>query len=99
MADKIEVNYGELQRAANGFNQGSQSVEQMIQKIKSAMDNLRSTWQGRGADAFFKEMEEMVLPGLKKLDSALDQACATTNQVANIFQQAETEASGIFNQD
>lgn len=99
MADKIEVNYGDLQRVSSGFGEGAETVEQMIQRIKAAVEQLRSTWEGRGSEAFQKEMEELVFPGLKKLQTALGQAAQTTNQVANIFQQAESEASGIFNQD
>jgi WXG100 family type VII secretion target len=99
MADKIEVNYGDLQRLAGGFNNGADSVEAMINKIKAQVENLRSTWEGRGADAFFKEMDELVFPGLNKLKAALGQASQTTNQLATVFQQAESEASGLFNQD
>lgn len=99
MGEKIEVSYDDLQRIATSFNNGSQSVDGMIQSIQQAVDNLRATWEGRGADAFFKEMEEMIFPGLKKLSSALDQAAATSTQVSGLFQQAESEASGLFGKD
>ena len=99
MADKIEVNYAELQRIAGGFSQGADQVDSMIQKIKAGYENLRSTWEGRGATAFFKEMDELVFPSLNKLKAALTQANQTTNQVASLFEQAESEASGLFNQD
>lgn len=99
MTEKIEANYEDLERISGVFGDSSEAVEGMINKIKTAYENLRDTWEGRGADAFFKEMEELVFPGLKKLDAAMDNASAVTKAVAQALQNAENEASGLFNQD
>jgi WXG100 family type VII secretion target len=99
MGEKIEVSYEDLARIASAFANGAQSVEQMLQAIRQGVDNLHSTWEGRGADSFFREMDDMVYPGMKKLDDGLNQANQVCSQLAGIFQQAETEASGLFNKD
>ncbi len=99
MGEKIEVSYEDLVRIASAFTNGAQSIEQMLQSIRQGVDNLHSTWEGRGADAFFREMDDLVFPGMKKLDDGLNQAGQVCNQLSGIFQQAESEASGLFNKD
>lgn len=97
MADEIRANYDELEQVASRFNGQSQSVEEMLQKVRGAMEKLADGgWIGRGADAFFAEMEGEVLPAVKRLVEALGNAAQTTGQIAQDMQQAEEEASSLF---
>jgi len=98
MKDRIEVNYAELQRIGTVFNKSGDSVERMTKDISRSMDRLRASWEGIAEKKFFEEMEREVLPALKRLSTAMDRASDTTKQLAQIFQQAENEASGQFKQ-
>lgn len=97
MADEIRANYEELEQVASRFSGQSQSVEEMLQKVRACMEKLADGgWIGRGADAFFAEMEGEVLPAINRLVSALSDAAQTTGQIAQDMQQAEDEASSLF---
>jgi WXG100 family type VII secretion target len=97
MSDEIRADYEQLQQLASRFSQQSQSVQQMLQRVRSSMDKLESGgWIGRGSDAFFSEMQQEVLPASERLRQALDEASRTTQNIVNTVRQAEEEASSRF---
>lgn len=97
MADEIRADYEEMEQISNRFANQSQTVQQMMQKVRSSMDKLESgDWIGRGSDAFFNEMNSEVLPATERLIQALDEASRTTKDIAQTVQQAEEEASSRF---
>ena len=53
-------------------------------------------WIGRGADAFFSEMQSVVFPAVQRLESSLNDASSTTKQIAQNMQQAEQDAQSLF---
>lgn len=61
------------------------------------MDTLRGgQWVGKGATAFYREMDSAILPAMKKLASALDSAGAITKQISQIIKQAEEDSAALF---
>jgi len=96
MAEKIEADYAELQRMDGVFRKSSDEVDASYNQIKNQVDVLRQTWTGRGADAFFQEMDRELMPALRKLSNAMEQGGSTTIAIANIVEQAEDDASGLF---
>ena len=68
MADIVQANHDQLQSMASRFGKESQAVAQTQQAVQRAYQPLRSGgWIGRGADAFFKEMDGQVLPSVHRL--------------------------------
>jgi WXG100 family type VII secretion target len=97
MSDEIRADYEQLQQLASRFSQQSQSVQQMLQRVRSSMGKLESGgWIGRGSDAFFSEMQREVLPASERLRQALDEASRTTQNIVSTVRQAEEEASSRF---
>lgn len=97
MADIIRADYEALEKVAAGFGQHSDAVEQMLQTVIRSMSKLQDGgWIGRGAEAFFKEMESETLPAVRRLVDALAQASQATSQIGDIFRSAEEEASSPF---
>lgn len=96
MADEIRGDYEQLQQVSQKFNAQAQAIEQMTQKVKQSMSKLEGSWEGRGSDSFFREMTQLVLPGVTRLKSALSQAAQATAKIAQTLKQAEEEASGLF---
>lgn len=97
MAEEIRADYEEMEQISNRFANQSQTVQQMMQKVRSSMDKLESgDWIGRGSDAFFNEMNSEVLPATERLIQALDEASRTTKDISQTVQQAEEEASSRF---
>lgn len=95
--NKIQANYDELDNIANQFAQQAAGVEQQTAKIMGIVQELEGGgWIGRGAQAFYNEMNDMVRPGLQRLSRALEDASRVTKEISQVIQQAEQEASGRF---
>ncbi|RMG77222.1 MAG: WXG100 family type VII secretion target, partial [Chloroflexi bacterium] len=72
--------------------------DQVLQAVRRQIEDLqRDGWWGEGANAFYAEMEDEVLPGVKRLKTALDQAGDTTYRIIELMMDAEERAGGVFN--
>ncbi len=94
---KVQVDYDELANIANEFMQESAGIEQLTNQINNLVGELEGGgWIGRGADAFYAEMHDLVNPGLQRLGRALEDAGGAIKQISDILSQAEQEASFKF---
>lgn len=97
IGNKIQADYDELAAIANQFTQEAAGVEQLMNQITSLVGQLEGGgWIGRGANAFYSEMHDLVNPGLDRLVRALEDAGSATKQISNILSQAEQDASFKF---
>jgi WXG100 family type VII secretion target len=97
MADRIQVNYEVLNEMENRFAQLANEVQDMAAKIKSRDNSLRQGgWIGRGSDAFYNEMDDLVMPAIGRLREALEEGGQALNRVARVFGEAEEEGQGGF---
>ena len=96
MADEVKVNPDELAEVSRDFGNESASIQEMYQKTRQSMEELQPDWIGLGSDAFFEEMEGEVLPAVQRLTEALAQGREVTDDIVNLFQQADEEASSPF---
>jgi WXG100 family type VII secretion target len=97
MADKVQADYEQLGQVSSQFANQSQVIQELIQKVRSSVQQLEDGgWIGRGADAFFSEMQSTVFPAIQRLESSLNDASSTTKQIAQNMQQAEQEAQSLF---
>lgn len=97
MADVIQAQYEQLAEIASRFGQQGEVSEEISAQVAQAMSSLQDGgWIGLGADAFFAEMESLVLPGMQRLAAALAEARVVTLQIRDVLQQAEEEASSPF---
>ena len=82
---------------AASFRAQSENITKQTQQLKGDMDTLQSgDWIGQGAQAFYKEMGDMVLPTMQRLQRALGEASRITQQISQIMKAAEDEASSCF---
>lgn len=96
-APQVRSDYDQLQVIQNTFSAQSDALQRMNQNLKSRMDTLHGgDWIGEGAKKFYGEMNDQVMPSLKRLEKAMAEAARTTQQMARLMKQAEDEASGIF---
>lgn len=96
MFDRIEADYDRLDQIASQFMNQCKEMQQMLQAVKSSMDDLQGNWIGEGSDAFFSEMESEVLPATNRLVQALDEASRVTKVISQTVQQAEDDAAAPF---
>lgn len=97
MSDEIRADYEQLEKVAAQFTNQSQAIQQMLQKVRASFDKLEQDgWKGEGADAFFKEMREVVFPATTRLHQALEEAHKAAKEIGQNFQRADEEASAPF---
>lgn len=95
--DMIQAEYEQLIAIAKRFSQHAEDIKTMYDGLRGKMQNLHEGgWQGRGSQAFFAEMNELTLPGVTRLQSALAEASSVMSQVVQTIQQAEEEAANLF---
>lgn len=96
-AATIRSDRDELAKIGSSFSKASSAIAGVNRKIKSSQDTLEGgDWIGRGANAFYKEMNGDVNPAMKRLEKALGEAARITKQIAQIMQQAEEDSSRLF---
>ncbi len=97
MADEIRANYEQLENVAARFASQSQAIQTMLQKVKGSMSKLKDGgWIGQGSDAFFNEMNSVVLPASQRLQNALQEGSQVTKTIVQTVKQAEEEAASPF---
>lgn len=93
----IQAQYQTLQDISGRFAKQS---EQTLSMISQLQDHLRALqdggWIGRGADGFFREMNNEVLPATRRLADALSESQAVTLQIIQVLREAEEEAAQPF---
>ena len=96
-APTVRTDFDALQKIATTFRKESDNIKQMLKRIKQAMSTLQGgDWVGEGANKFYAEMNDSVLPSLQRLAAALDEAGATTERIGRTMKQAEDEAARLF---
>jgi WXG100 family type VII secretion target len=97
---KIRADYDALKNAAQSFRQQSEAAAQSLQALKGQMDTLQGgDWIGQGANAFYAEMNDQVLPTLQRLRAALQTSADITQQISQQMKTAEDEAARVLRGD
>jgi len=96
-AETVRSDYDQLKNSAQSFNSQADAIDKMNRDINSSLQTLTGgDWIGEGARKFFAEMNDSVLPTLKRLQSALAEASRKTNEISKIMKEAEDQSSSIF---
>lgn len=97
MSDRIEVNYEQLEDARRRWANIQSIVESMESRLRGRVDELvGGGWIGEAASRFGGEMNDLVLPKLKRLTTALQAAAETTSRISSTMSEAEDQAAGCF---
>src|SRR5512134_2603878 len=96
-ANKVRAEYQALAQIAQSFGKAADQSRQTLQKLTSQVNTLQGgKWKGRGSEKFYNEMNTSLLPAMKRLVSALDQAKTITQKISRIMKDAEDAASAVF---
>jgi WXG100 family type VII secretion target len=96
----VQANYEQLAELATRFQQQADRVQQMTQRVHRNVGALQGGgWQGKGVQAFSREMEGEVLPAVRRLEGALAEAGRVTLNISAVLRQAEEEAALPFRGD
>jgi WXG100 family type VII secretion target len=93
----IRSDYDQLKTIGSGWRKQEEATKQTIGKLKSVVEQLKGgDWIGEGADAFYQEMEGLVMPGLTRLEQAMAEASSVTNEISQIYREAEDNVSTLW---
>ena len=96
-AEVIQATYGDLETIAIRFRQRSEACSELRRRVISRIDHLRKGgWEGRGAAAFFIEVDNELLPALQRLVDVCTQGSDVTREIIATLQTAEVEAARPF---
>jgi WXG100 family type VII secretion target len=96
-APTIRSDYDQLRSMAQAFRAQSENIQKQAQQLRSDMDTLQGgDWEGKGAQAFYREMGDTVMPTMQRLQRALAEASRITQQISQVMKAAEDEASSCF---
>ena len=95
--NKIRADYDSLRQMAQRFGQQAEETRKTLRNLEQAVNTLRQgDWIGEGASKFYDEFDSTVLPSLKRLHSALENAGQTTKKMDDLMRQAEELAARLL---
>ncbi len=96
-APRVRGDFDQLGKLASAFRAQAENSQRTLLQVKRQIDTLQGgEWIGQGSQAFYKEMEQEVLPALGRLVKALDQAQKVTLQISRIVKEAEEAAARLL---
>lgn len=96
-APHVRGDSDELAGIAQQFSRQSAAMRQTIQRVHRQVGQLQSgDWVGQGATAFYGEMEQDVLPALRRLAAALELAVRITRRIIGILENTDEEAARLL---
>lgn len=98
MAGTTQVNYDEMNGIIKNMKTEEEEIMNLLKTTKSKVESLHNNqWVGQGADNFFNEMEQTVLPALARLARALSVGADVAQDIVNTIRQADEETQSFFN--
>ncbi|MBK8050703.1 MAG: WXG100 family type VII secretion target [Anaerolineales bacterium] len=86
-----------MEQVSATFSRQAQLTAALSNRLHQSYAPLRNaSWIGRGADAFFREMEELIFPSMERLSDALGEATRVTNAISHTFGAADEQAASPF---
>ncbi len=93
----IRAEFDGLTQASKRFSAQAQSMRQMLGMINGHLSTLKAgDWQGEGAQQFYRDMENLLLPALKRLVDALELGADVMGKVAGIMHHADEDLVALW---
>jgi len=96
MMSLLQLNYDELSAIARQFRDEGEDLAQLHSNLIQRMQALHKDWIGEAADSFYAEMQENLIPALKRTCEALFLAEEATRKITSLVNQADEEISQRF---
>ena len=93
----VQVDYESLTKLAGKITQQYETLVVMHIQLRGYIRDLESGgWVGPGADAFYLEMNDFVLPSVNRLVQAVQSAESVTKRIMADFKDAEERAQSLI---
>lgn len=97
MAHKLQIQYDEMDSIAKSFENYADEWQETIGRLNGAKDALEGGgWVGLGANQFYDEYDNEVLPKMKILQMGYETAGQKVREMSTMFQDAEQQILSYF---
>jgi len=97
MEGKIQYQYDQLEGLIREFQDVSSDLQQTANKITQKKEALRGGgWKGKGAEKFYQEMDDIILPALKRSHTAMDTAGDRIRKMSDQMKAMEDQLKSIM---
>ena len=97
MEGKIQYEYDQLEGLVREFQDLSSDLQQTANKIMQKKEALRGGgWKGKGAEKFYQEMDDIILPALKRSHTAMDTAGDRIRKMSDQMKAMEDQLKSIM---
>ena len=95
MSNTIQADYEQLESIAGNFGKEADNSTAMTARVRKSYEDLKNGgWLGRGAEAFFNEMDSEILPALERFFAALEKGQSVTQQIVGDVRQTDFKRVG-----
>ncbi len=96
-APRIRAEYDSLTKIEKTFARNADAVWETSRRIKQQVETLQSgDWTGRGASAFYEEVNSSVLPSMTGLGTAMEEAQQTTVDMIKLMRTTDEEMARLI---
>jgi WXG100 family type VII secretion target len=97
MARIRKLNYDDMSNIVKMFRTEAQDIDGLLKQTKGKVESLHNNqWVGQGADKFFNEMEQSVVPAVGRLVGALGHAGDVAQKIADTIRRFDEETKSFF---
>jgi 6 kDa early secretory antigenic target len=93
--DGIKVQYEGLSTAAANFDQRVQDLENVLQQVTAAVNNLQSEWQSNGAVSFESAMSKWN-GDVREVNNTLEEISRNVKQSNQVYQSTDSSIQKAF---
>ncbi|MEJ5223550.1 MAG: WXG100 family type VII secretion target, partial [Anaerolineales bacterium] len=96
MPNTFQLKYDEMEAIAKKFRQQGEDIGRLHDVTRQRVRDIQKEWIGDAAVKFTKEMEEVLLPALKRLSQALLYTQDVSLDISKIIRTADEETAAYF---
>lgn len=94
---QILIKFDQTSLVSASFKNQHDVVNQTIRKLQAAKQQLQGgDWVGKGAKEFYRDMDDKMLPALKRLADAMQSGADQVTKADKIMKQANEDQKSIW---
>ncbi|MFD3163862.1 WXG100 family type VII secretion target [Herpetosiphon sp. NSE202] len=93
----VQIDYLSTDTVRQRFQKLASRIQDLEQLLQRGMQPLRDGgWQGESAQRCFNELDSIVFPAIRRLQTVFQEASDLTRQIQIVFRYSEEEAAALF---
>lgn len=95
MADMIKMTPSQMRQYASQYQNGSQTIDDLLNQLTSLQSQIEADWQGSGFEHFDNEFRELV-PKIRQFSQLLNEINQKLNQSAQAMEDTDNQIASRF---